>query len=120
MKKIIVFLMLISVLTIPFYGCSGSDSDEKSVDLTGKIFYGVATASCNPTSVTNLSSSEYVMMSFADENGNEISYQPKPNTWYRMCTGSACAWVKTGSDVSPKDSPMSFDFLPNEYNAPCQ
>ncbi|MBP6387377.1 MAG: hypothetical protein KA327_12235 [Pseudarcicella sp.] len=59
-------------------------------------------------------------MSFVDENDNEVSYQPRPNTWYRMCNGSACMWAKTGSDVTPVDSPISFDFIKTEYTSPCQ
>ncbi|MBP6754511.1 MAG: hypothetical protein KA210_00075 [Bacteroidia bacterium] len=120
MKKNIKILSLLSVLLIAIFGCSSSDSETPEVDLKGKVFYGIVVASCNPASTTNLTPDEYVLMSFSDENGNEISYQPKPNTWYRMCNGNLCTWAKTGSDVTPKDSPMSFDFLPNEYNAPCQ
>lgn len=118
MKNNIKILTLLSVLLIAIFGCS--DSDSSQVDLRGKSFYGVVTATCNPTTITNLLPDEYVMMSFADEDGNEISYQPKPNTWYRMCFGSSCAWVKTGSNVTPQDSEISFDFLKTEYSSPCQ
>ena len=113
MKKII--LGIASVLL-----CISCSSDSSSEDFSGKIFYGVASASCSPTTITNLSAKDYVLMSFVDENGDEISYQPRPNTWYKMCNGSACMWAKTGNDVSPKDSPISFDFINTEYNSPCQ
>jgi hypothetical protein len=111
MKKII--LGIVSVLL--FISCS---KDSESEDFTGKVFYGVATSTCSPTSITNLSPNEYVLMSFVDENDNDISYQPKPNTWYRM--SFAGSWVKTGTDVSPKDSPISFGFIKTEYSSPCQ
>jgi hypothetical protein len=113
MKKI--FSLLIALFFI--ISCS---SDSSSEDFTGKVFYGVATASCAPTTIENLTPDEYVFMSFVDENDNEVSYQPRPNTWYKMCNGSACMWAKTGSDVSPVDSPVSFDFINTEYNSPCQ
>ena len=112
MKKII-----LGISTFLFMSCS---SDSSSEDYTGKVFYGVASASCSPTNVTNLNPDEYVLMSFVDENDNEVNYQPKPNTWYRMCGGSACMWAKTGNDVSPVDSPISFDFINTEYTNPCQ
>ncbi len=112
MKKNI--LGIVSVFLF-FISCS---SDSSSEDFTGKVFYGVAIADCNPKSITNLSPDEYVLMSFVDENDNEVSYKPKPNTWYRTSFGGF--WVKTGTDVSPKNSPISFDFKSKEYNAPCQ
>jgi hypothetical protein len=110
------FLIVTTIVLLSF-SCS---SDSSSSDLTGKVFYGVATASCAPTTIDNLTPDEYVLMSFVDENDNEVSYQPRPNTWYRMCNGSACMWAKTGSDVSPVDSPISFDFIKTEYTSPCQ
>lgn len=86
----------------------------------GKVFYGVVTASCNPTKIVNLgNSSDYVLMIFEDASGNGISYQPKPNTWYKM-SGNAGIWAKTGSDVTPKDIPLGFDFLSTEHNSPCK
>lgn len=112
------FLLFTSLL-LTIFGCSNSDTNS-TTDLKGKVFYGVVSASCSPTSTTNLSAKDYVLMSFIDENGDEISYQPKPNTWYRMCAGSACMWAKTGSDVTPKDSPLSFSFLTREYSGPCK
>lgn len=110
-------LIFLTASLLLLLSCSNDSSSE---DLKGKVFYGVATATCFPTNQTNLSPDEYVLMSFADEDGNQVSYQPKPNTWYRMCFGSACTWAKTGSNVTPQDSPISFDFLQNEYTSPCK
>jgi hypothetical protein len=111
MKKLI-------FLTVSMFSLISCSSDSSSEDLNGKVFYGVATASCFPTKLTNLSPNEYVLMSFVDEDGNDVSYQPKPNTWYRMDFSGQ--WVKTGINVTPQDSPLSFGFLPIEYKAPCQ
>jgi hypothetical protein len=114
MKKII--LVIASVLL-----CISCSRDSSSEDFTEKVFYGVASASCSPTtSITNLSPDDYIRMSFKDENDNDVSYQPRPNTWYRMCDGNLCMWAKTGNDVSPKDSPISFTFFKTEYSSPCQ
>jgi hypothetical protein len=110
-----IFLIVTTIVFLSF-SCS-SDSSE---NLKGKVFYGVASATCLPTTIDNLTPNEYILMSFVDENDNEVSYQPRPNTWYRMCNGSACMWAKTGSDVSPVDSPISFDFIKTEYSSPCQ
>jgi hypothetical protein len=116
-KKMTRFGIIATILSVLSFSCSSSDSASKN--LIGKIFNGVAVANCgNPTSITNLTSSDYVLMSFEDASGNEISYQPKPNTWYKMGYGNT--WVKTGTDVAPKDSPASFGFLSTEYKSPCQ
>lgn len=113
MKKNI-FLMLLSVF---LFSCS-SDNDS-APDLKGKAFYGVAISNCGSSSpITNLNRSEYILMTFEDASGNDISFQPKANTWYKMPTGGTR--VKTGSDVSPIDSPASFAFLTKEYASPCQ
>ena len=113
MKKIILTATAVLIL----FSCSRNSSSE---NLLGKSFYGVAYASCFPTEVTNLTPDEYYLIYFLDEDGNEISYQPKPNTWYRMCFGSACTWIKTGNDVSPQDSFISDGIYAIEYTSPCQ
>jgi hypothetical protein len=106
------------ILIILVNACSKSDEPSTNADLTGKAFYGVAVANCPSTTVTNLSSSEYMLMTFVDNAGNEISYQPLPNTWYRMNTANT--YVKTGSDVTPKDAVVSWDFSSAVRSGPCQ
>lgn len=113
MKKIIFLFSFFFFL----FSCS-SDNDS-TPDLKGKAFYGVAVSNCgSSTPITNLTSNEYVLMTFEDASGNDVSYKPKPNTWYKMGFGNTR--IKTGSDVTPKDSPASFGFLTTEYTTPCQ
>ncbi len=117
MKKIIKRSLLFAIFVTFLSACSNSDSPVP--DLKGKAFYGVAVSNCgSSTPITNLTSNEYVLMTFEDVSGNDVSYQPKPNTWYKM--GFSNTRVKTGSDVTPKDSPGSFGFLTTEYTTPCQ
>jgi hypothetical protein len=60
-------------------------------------------------------------MTFEDAAGNDVSYQPKANTWYKMNSpGSLSTWVKTGTDVTPKNVSISFGFTTTEYSSPCQ
>ncbi|WP_353084465.1 hypothetical protein [Flavobacterium sp.] len=110
--------MLVTLYTIIFTSCSKTDNTPTPEDLTDKAFYGVAIANCPSTNVTNLTSSEYIFMSFVDNTGNSISYQPLPNTWYKMNTANT--YVKTGSDVSPKDAVVTWDFSSTVRTAPCQ
>lgn len=117
LKKVQI-LFIIPFLSIIYSACSKSDEPSTNADLTGKAFYGVAVANCPSTTVTNLSSSEYMLMTFVDNAGNEISYQPLPNTWYRMNTANT--YVKTGSDVTPKDAVVSWDFSSAIRSGPCQ
>ena len=121
MKKIISLkkvqiILLMSLLSVIYTACSKSDST--TADLTDKAFYGVAVADCPSTNVTNLTSSEYIFMSFVDNAGNSISYQPLPYTWYKMDTSNT--YVKTGTDVTPKDAPITWDFSSTVHSAPCQ
>ena len=117
MKKIIELSLLLSINLMILSACSSSESSTP--DLKGKAFYGVAISNCgSSTPITNLTSSEYVLMRFEDASGNDISFQPKPNTWYKFSFGSTR--VKTGSDVTPKNSPITFDFATTEYSTPCQ
>jgi hypothetical protein len=111
------FSLSITIIFITLFGCKKSDS--ANVDLKGKVFYGVVVATCNPTQTSNLTQTDYVLMAFEDASGNDVSYQPKPNTWYKMSFGGG-VWVKTGSDVTPKDVPMSFGFSTTEYSGPCK
>ena len=113
------FSLSITIIFITLFGCKKSDS--ANVDLKGKVFYGVVVATCNPTQTTNLNQTDYVLMAFEDAAGNDVSYQPKANTWYKMnYPGSLATWVKTGSDVTPKNAPMSFGFSTTEYTGPCK
>lgn len=112
MKKYLLVGLFLSI----FCGCKKSSSS--TTDLKGKAFYGVASASCNPTRIVNLSSVDYVLMVFEDASGNDVSFQPKPNTWYKMSNSGV--WAKTGSDVTPKDIPLGFGFRTTEYSSPCQ
>lgn len=45
--------------------------------------------------------------------------KPQPNTWYRTDCG-ICEWVKTGSDVSSKNIPFCYEYLPTPYTRPFQ
>ena len=116
--KKVQILMLITLLTVIFTSCSKSDDTPTPADLTDKAFYGVAVTNCPSTNVTNLTSSDYILMSFVDNTGNSISYQPLPNTWYKMNTSNT--YVKTGSDVTPKDAVLTFDFSSTVRSGPCQ
>lgn len=115
-RKKVQVLFLMTFLSVIYTSCSKSDSTP--ADITDKAFYGVAVANCPSTNVTNLTSSEYILMSFVDNAGNTISYQPSPNTWYKMSTSNT--YVKTGTDVTPKDAPMTWDFSSTVHSAPCQ
>lgn len=108
MKKLILLL-----LTGILLSCS-SDSSTKD-----KAFYAVAYATCSPTEIENIPLGE-VFISFMDEDWNDISYQPKKNTWYRACYGNACFWYKTGNNVTPQNADFSSGVLSIEYNSPCQ
>lgn len=111
MKYFFYFTILTAALIL--IGCS--KSSISNTNLKDKVFYGVAALDCsNPGVVINLTSQEYVMMIFEDASGNSISYQPKANTWYKMANGLGSTWVKTGSDVTPKDIPIGFPFLASE------
>jgi|LauGreDrversion4_2_1035121.scaffolds.fasta_scaffold00215_14 hypothetical protein len=110
-QKILAILVILIISS-----CSNSDSSEP--DLTDKAFYGVAVTTCPSTNITNLTSEEYVLMTFVDSNGNSISYQPSVNTWYKMDNSNT--YVKTGTDVSPKEATITWDFKTTTYSSPCQ
>ncbi len=90
-----------------FISCKKNSS---TTDLSGKGFIVTQAARCNGTSstVSNLNVGD-LYISF-----DSPTFTPAPNTWYRASNpgvpcGSCNALFryKTGSDVSPKDAPVT-------------
>ena len=100
-------ILMTFIISLSLASCKKNSS---ATDLSGKGFIVTQFAICNGTSSTigNLNVGE-LYISF-----DSPTFTPAPNTWYRASNpgvpcGSCGALFryKTGSDVSPKDAPVS-------------